>query len=64
MSTGIVKLRQELNGVPDIHTLRMTHDDGGRVEVWSTVNKSVRVPGGSPSKVIRAAFLQETINAS
>lgn len=54
--SGIVRLRQELKSVPDLHSLRMTYEDGGRIEVWSTVNKTVRVRAGAKPDEIREAF--------
>lgn len=54
--SGIVRLRQELKSVPDLHSLRMTYEDGGKTEVWSTCNKTVRVRSGARTDEIRAAF--------
>jgi hypothetical protein len=53
---SIFKTREELEGLPDIHTLCMRYEDGGKTEVWSTLNKTIRVRGGAKSAEIRAAF--------
>lgn len=49
-------VREELKGLPDLHTLCMRYEDGGRTEVWSTLNKTVSVRGGAKPAEIRAAF--------
>lgn len=48
--------REEMQGLPDLHTLCMRYDDGGRTEVWSTLTKTVRVRGGAKPAEILAAF--------
>lgn len=53
---SIIKTREELEGLPDLHTLSMRYEDGGKTEVWSTLNKTVRVRGGANPAEIRAAF--------
>lgn len=53
---SIIKTREELEGLPDLHTLCMRYEDGGKTEVWSTLNKTVRVRGGAKPAEIRAAF--------
>lgn len=56
---SIIKMTEELANVPNVHTLRMTYEDGGAVEVWSTSGKTVRVRCGAPHSEIRAAFEKE-----
>jgi hypothetical protein len=53
---SIFKTREELEGLPDLHTLCMRYEDGGKTEVWSTLSKTIRVRGGAKSAEIRAAF--------
>jgi hypothetical protein len=60
LSTGLTKTREEMQGLSDLHTLVMRYEDGGRTEVWSTVNKTVRVRGGAKPAEIRAAFEKAT----
>lgn len=45
-----------MQSLPDLHTLVMRYEDGGRTEVWSTLSKTVRVRGGAKPAEIRAAF--------
>lgn len=56
MSSGTIKVKEELKGFNALHTLRMTYEDGGKTEVWSTSEKTVRVHGGAKPVEIRAAF--------
>lgn len=56
MNNGTAMVREELKGLPDLHTLCMRYEDGGRTEVWSTLNKTVSVRGGAKPAEIRAAF--------
>jgi len=60
LSTGITKTREEMQGLSDLHTLVMRYEDGGKTEVWSTTNKTVRVRGGAKPAEIRTAFEKQT----
>lgn len=57
---SIIKTREELDGLPDVHTLCMRYENGGQTEVWSTLNKTVSVRGGATPLEIRAAFENAT----
>lgn len=54
---GIVRMKLELKGiVHDLHSLKMTYEDGGKIEAWSTNTKTVRVKAGAKPDEIKAAF--------
>lgn len=53
---SISSLRMSLKGIPDIGTLKMIHEEGGRIEVYSTASKTIRVKAGAKDEEIRAAF--------
>lgn len=53
---SISEIREELKAVPGAHTLIMSYEQGGAVEVYTIGEKSVRVPAASTAAQIREAF--------
>lgn len=54
MSIG--KVTAELKREADLHSLKMSYEDGGKTEVWSTLTKTIRVRTGAKPHEIREAF--------
>ncbi|WP_315731624.1 MULTISPECIES: hypothetical protein [unclassified Bradyrhizobium] len=58
MSTGIMQIKELLGDIPDIGTVTMRYENGGRTEVYSIGSKQVRIPAGTPdaATAIRTAL--------